>query len=321
VLGLPSTAPYEQVKKRYYELARQEHPDLSSDPAAAQKMADLTEAYEVLANEQKRENYDRLAIIAKTTGRIPSFLFAVFVGLVAWHFQGGRERKKAKRVGGVAISTVPAANIQTWQKLDSRPMLWGSTAHMHTVASANQTAGWTRTTMLKHVQEDGSTHYVGPHMIRVIPLSNTTTIADMACTAQLETVHGKSFTVEVPGLTTSLEEIETAAAAAGWSPSDVIEHVILCPNSSAHVDGLAAAAEAWGAHKNHLYAFPFRKKAAHNAYLAALDAANAADRGTKAVKWAKLKAVAKEMKRKEARALARLELSVDGVEKRRAAGK
>jgi curved DNA-binding protein CbpA len=327
ILGLPSNAPYEQVKKKYLELAKLEHPDVSSNPKAAEKMAELTEAYEVLGDQQSRENYDRLAIIAKSTGKIPAFLFAAFLGLVAWHFKGARERKKIRRVGGVALSAAPAANIKTWQKLDSRPLYWGSTAHLHTAARASRDVGYTRTTMIKHGCEEGeSAPYIGAHMIRVIPLNNTAIIASTPCKAQVETIRGDSISLELPGLTTSLEEIEAAAIAKGWSADDLIEHIILSPTEEVSTDGnatsdhsgvVSAASAGWEHHKADLRARPYRKAAARAAYMAALDADSARDRGEKAVKRAKLKAVARELKDREAKAIAALEGSVGELQKKR----
>ena len=59
MLGLPKNASKSEVKKAYYKLAKKYHPDTNSgDPAAAKKFAELTEAYEVLSDEQKRARYD-----------------------------------------------------------------------------------------------------------------------------------------------------------------------------------------------------------------------------------------------------------------------
>ena len=62
VLGVPRTATPEEVKQAYRRLARQYHPDVAKeDPKAAEeKFKELSEAYEVLADEEKRRRYDQL---------------------------------------------------------------------------------------------------------------------------------------------------------------------------------------------------------------------------------------------------------------------
>jgi molecular chaperone DnaJ len=62
VLGVPHSASTDEVKSAYRKLARQYHPDLNSDnpKAAEEKFKELSEAYEVLADTQKRTRYDQL---------------------------------------------------------------------------------------------------------------------------------------------------------------------------------------------------------------------------------------------------------------------
>jgi len=62
VLGLPKTATPEQIKQAYRRLARQYHPDVAKeDPKVAEeKFKEFSEAYEVLADEEKRRRYDQL---------------------------------------------------------------------------------------------------------------------------------------------------------------------------------------------------------------------------------------------------------------------
>jgi molecular chaperone DnaJ len=62
VLGVPRTATPEEIKSAYRKLARQFHPDLNKDnpKAAEEKFKEISEAYEVLADEDKRRRYDQL---------------------------------------------------------------------------------------------------------------------------------------------------------------------------------------------------------------------------------------------------------------------
>lgn len=62
VLGIPRTASTDEIKSAYRRLARQYHPDVAKeDPKAAEeKFKEISEAYEVLANDEKRHRYDQL---------------------------------------------------------------------------------------------------------------------------------------------------------------------------------------------------------------------------------------------------------------------
>jgi molecular chaperone DnaJ len=58
VLGINKGASAEEVKKAYKKLAKQYHPDVSSDPDAEKKFKEVVEAYQVLSDPEKKQNYD-----------------------------------------------------------------------------------------------------------------------------------------------------------------------------------------------------------------------------------------------------------------------
>ena len=58
LLGVPRTATEEQIRSAYRKLARQYHPDVNADPAAAEQFKRITEAYEVLSDKERRQRYD-----------------------------------------------------------------------------------------------------------------------------------------------------------------------------------------------------------------------------------------------------------------------
>ena len=60
ILGIPKTASQADVKKAYRKLARELHPDTNKDPAAEKRFKDANEAHAVLADPQKRKQYDEL---------------------------------------------------------------------------------------------------------------------------------------------------------------------------------------------------------------------------------------------------------------------
>jgi molecular chaperone DnaJ len=82
VLGVRRDATSEEIKRAYRKLARDLHPDVNPDPAAQEKFKEVTAAYEVLSDPQKREvvdlGGDPLAPAGGAAGANP---FAGFGGL------------------------------------------------------------------------------------------------------------------------------------------------------------------------------------------------------------------------------------------------
>ncbi|MBK9307061.1 MAG: molecular chaperone DnaJ [Nitrospira sp.] len=58
VLGVNRTATRDEIKHAYRQLALQYHPDKNKDPDAAAKFRELAEAYAVLSDDTKRNEYD-----------------------------------------------------------------------------------------------------------------------------------------------------------------------------------------------------------------------------------------------------------------------
>jgi curved DNA-binding protein len=59
-LGVPRDAGDEDIRKAYRKLARQYHPDVNKEAGAEDRFKEVSEAYEVLRDPEKRERYDRL---------------------------------------------------------------------------------------------------------------------------------------------------------------------------------------------------------------------------------------------------------------------
>lgn len=59
-LGLSRSATEKEIKAAYRKLARKYHPDVNKDPSSSQKFKEVSEAYEVLRDPEKRKRYDQL---------------------------------------------------------------------------------------------------------------------------------------------------------------------------------------------------------------------------------------------------------------------
>ena len=71
ILGVPRDASAEDIRRAYRKLARQYHPDLNKDEGAAERFKEVSEAYEVLRDADKRERYDRLGANWKHGDDVP----------------------------------------------------------------------------------------------------------------------------------------------------------------------------------------------------------------------------------------------------------
>lgn len=60
ILGVKKDASDADIKKKYRKLVRQYHPDVSDDPDADNKIAEINNAYETLRDKDKRSEYDAM---------------------------------------------------------------------------------------------------------------------------------------------------------------------------------------------------------------------------------------------------------------------
>ncbi|XP_041062320.1 dnaJ homolog subfamily C member 16 isoform X2 [Carcharodon carcharias] len=58
-LGVSRTATQAEIKKAYKQLAREWHPDKNKDPKAEDQFIQISKAYEILSNEERRSNFDK----------------------------------------------------------------------------------------------------------------------------------------------------------------------------------------------------------------------------------------------------------------------
>src|SRR6058998_1525801 len=61
VLGVSASATQDEIKKQYRKLAAKHHPDKNQgDPKAADRFKEISEAYQVIGDEEKRKQYDQM---------------------------------------------------------------------------------------------------------------------------------------------------------------------------------------------------------------------------------------------------------------------
>ncbi len=69
VLGVPRDATPDQIKSAYRKLARQYHPDVNrDDPGAEEKFKEVSQAYAVLSDADKRRHYDQYGVTEDQPG-------------------------------------------------------------------------------------------------------------------------------------------------------------------------------------------------------------------------------------------------------------
>ncbi|KAJ1958377.1 Type I HSP40 co-chaperone, partial [Linderina pennispora] len=95
VLGVSPNATDSEIKKAYRKLALKYHPD--KNPNAGDKFKEVSHAYEVLSDEQKRQMYDQFGEAGMNEGGgmggiNPEDLFSQFFGGGGGMFGGGARR-------------------------------------------------------------------------------------------------------------------------------------------------------------------------------------------------------------------------------------
>ena len=107
VLGLSRNASKDEIKKAYRKLARQYHPDVNKENGAEEKFKEVQRAYEVLADDHKRNAYDTYGHAGVENGAAGFGGFEggfgnisdIFEELFNAGFGGSRRRRRGPRRG------------------------------------------------------------------------------------------------------------------------------------------------------------------------------------------------------------------------------
>ena len=108
VLEVSRTVTKDELKKQYRRLARQYHPDVNPDPAASDRFKEISEAYEVLSDDDKRAAYDRFGHAGVGNGGFGGYeqgfggfadIFEEFFGTFSGAGGGRGRRRRGPRRG------------------------------------------------------------------------------------------------------------------------------------------------------------------------------------------------------------------------------
>jgi molecular chaperone DnaJ len=88
VLGVAREASPDEIKRAYRRLARELHPDVNPDPATQERFKEITAAYEILRDPEKRRMYDR-GVDPRSGGPANGFAGFDFSDLMDAFFGGG----------------------------------------------------------------------------------------------------------------------------------------------------------------------------------------------------------------------------------------
>jgi molecular chaperone DnaJ len=113
LLGVNRQASQEELKRAYRQLARKLHPDVNKeDPHAEERFKEVSKAYSVLSDPEKRQRYDRFGEAGLNGGAGPDmdpFGFTSFADVMDAFFGGdpfatrSRPRTRARRGGDLAM--------------------------------------------------------------------------------------------------------------------------------------------------------------------------------------------------------------------------
>jgi molecular chaperone DnaJ len=129
VLGVDQNADQNEIKRAYRQLARLHHPDANpGDPGAEDRFKEITRAYDILSDPQKRQRYDLYGDEGVGAQHFTDFggisdLFSAFFGGVS----GGTRRQSHMRGGDVLAEVeLTLEEVATGIERDVEIATWSS---------------------------------------------------------------------------------------------------------------------------------------------------------------------------------------------------
>ncbi len=128
VLGVPRNATEAQLKRAYREMARRFHPDANpDDEEAAERFKEVSLAYEVLRDPERRARYDRYGpegVFGPAAGGVAGDPFAAGLGDLFEAFFGGMGQTAPGR--GHRAGPVPGPDAELTLRLSFREAVFGA---------------------------------------------------------------------------------------------------------------------------------------------------------------------------------------------------
>ena len=137
-LGVAQSATAKEITKAYRKLARQYHPDTNPNNAAAEeKFKEVSSAYDVLGDEEKRKEYDEVRRSGSSGGGFrmdPNFSGGEGFGDIFSQMFGG-----ARRRGSAGVGPQRGGDIEATLTLDFSDAVQGLTTELHITSEAQCT--------------------------------------------------------------------------------------------------------------------------------------------------------------------------------------
>ena len=122
ILSVTRTASADEIKRSFYKLARQYHPDVNKEPDASIRFKEINEAYQVLSDPEKRASYDRFGAAGVNGNFDGGFtdvpLNDIFETIFGAGFGGGRTRTRR--------GPQPGAHLKTTLTLEFEEAVFGA---------------------------------------------------------------------------------------------------------------------------------------------------------------------------------------------------
>ncbi|MBV8198511.1 MAG: molecular chaperone DnaJ [Candidatus Eremiobacteraeota bacterium] len=100
ILGVRRDASGDEIKRAYRTLAREHHPDVADDKSSAERrFKEINEAYEVLSDPRKRDQYDRFGVVGNGASQPGDFGFGSGFGDIFDMFFGTMRGPATRRAG------------------------------------------------------------------------------------------------------------------------------------------------------------------------------------------------------------------------------